>query len=111
MFRMATKKPLIQNQSTKDDLISQRLPMGCTDEAAAVDFMEHHRWKGRPACPLCGSVSVYKMMQADGKTRQANYRWRCHDCKGQYTVRKGTVMEDSAIPLRHWNYGFWRAAT
>jgi len=108
---MNSKKPLIQNQPTKDDSISQRLPLACSDEAAAVDFMEHHRWKSQPACPLCGSISVYKMMRADGKTRQANFRWRCHDCKGQYTVRKGTVLEDSAIPLRHWNYAFWRAAT
>ena len=108
---MKSKKPLIQNQSTKGDEITQSLPLACIDENAAVDFMEHHRWKSSPACPLCGSVRVYKMMKADGKTRQANFRWRCHDCKGQYTVRKGTVLEDSAIPLRHWNYAFWRAAT
>lgn len=108
---MKPKKPLIQNQSTKDDYITQSLPLACIDEAAAVEFMEHHRWKASPACPLCGGIRVYKMMKSDGKTRQADYRWRCRDCKGQYTVRKGTVLEDSAIPLRHWNYAFWRAST
>src|SRR5882762_8487948 len=108
---MLTKKPKIQNQSTKDDAITQRLPLACVDEAAAVEFMEHQRWGTSPACPLCGSLDVYKMMNSTTGKRQANFRWRCHDCKGQYTVRKGTVLEDSAIPLRHWNYAFWRAAT
>ena len=49
----------------------------------------------------------------DSKTgeRQANFRWRCNGCKKQFTVRIGTVFEDSRIPLRHWCYGFWRAST
>jgi hypothetical protein len=49
----------------------------------------------------------------DSKTgaRQANYRWRCKDCKEQYTARKGTVFEDSKIPLRRWCFAFWRAST
>lgn len=107
----ATKKPKIQNRPTKDDAISQRLPLACTDETAAVEFMEHQRWGMSPVCPLCGGVKPYKMTDSKTGQRQANYRWRCHDCKGQFTVRKGTVLEDSAIPLRHWNYAFWRAAT
>jgi len=108
---MLAKKPKIQNMSTKGDEITQRLPVACTDEAAAVEFMEHQRWGMSPACPLCGSVDVYKMLNSTTGKRQANFRWRCRDCKGQYTVRKGTVLEDSAIQLRHWNYAFWRAAT
>jgi transposase-like protein len=108
---MLRKMPKIQNRSTKGDEITQRLPLACVDEAAAVDFMEHHRWKSTPVCPLCGGFEVYKMTDAKTGKRQANFRWRCRDCKGQYTVRKGTVLEDSAIPLRHWNYAFWRAAT
>ena len=39
------------------------------------------------------------------------YLWRCRDCKEQYTVRIGTVYEESRIPLRHWAYAFWRAST
>jgi len=112
MISMArAKKSLIQNQSTKGDEITQRLPVACMDEAAAVEFMEHQRWGMSPVCPLCGGVKPYKMKDSATGKRQANYRWRCVDCKGQYTVRKGTVLEDSAIPLRHWNYAFWRAAT
>jgi hypothetical protein len=49
----------------------------------------------------------------DAKTGERNKRflWRCHDCKEQYTVRIGTVYEESRLPLRHWCYAFWRAST
>jgi transposase-like protein len=49
----------------------------------------------------------------DDMTGQRNRRflWRCRDCKQQYTVRIGTVYEESRIELRHWCYAFWRAST
>src|SRR5690349_5927433 len=101
----------IQNRSTKDDAISQQMPRVCVDEAAAVEFFEQQRFGDKPFCPLCGGVQPYQMRDSKTGERQANFRWRCRDCKGQFTVRKGTVLEDSAIPLRHWAYAFWRAAT
>jgi transposase-like protein len=45
------------------------------------------------------------------RVRNCRYLWRCHDCKQQYTVRIGTVYEESRIELRHWCYAFWRACT
>ena len=101
----------VQNRSTKNDPVLAELPLACANEAAAVEFMEKQRWGDLPCCPLCGSVAVYQMKDAKTGERQANYRWRCRDCKQQYTVRKGTVFEDSRIELRHWCYAFWRAST
>src|SRR5262249_26450682 len=95
--------------SDKSELIGQ-IPLACADEMAAVEFMEAQRWGDKPKCVRCESENVYKMMGRDGQ-RQANFRWRCKDCSLQYTVRKGTVLEDSPIPLRHWCYAFWRAST
>src|SRR5438552_11072110 len=108
---MSTKKPKVQNQSTKGDTVIAALPFACQDEKAAVEFIEKQRWGSKPVCPLCGGVLPYQMKDSKTGERQANFRWRCHDCKGQYTVRKGTVLEDSAIPLMHWCFGFWRAST
>lgn len=105
------KKPKVQNRSTKDPIIQQEIPRACMDEKAAVEFMEKQRWGGEPSCAQCGSLKVYQMKDAKTGERQANFRWRCQDCKEQYTVRIGTVFEDSRIPLRHWCFGFWRAAT
>ena len=51
------------------------------------------------------------MTDAETGNRNKRYLWRCHDCKKQYTVRIGTVYEESRIELRHWAYAFWRAST
>lgn len=104
-------KPKVQNRSTKDDPIIGALPVACADEKAAVEFMEAQRWGDHPACPRCGDLDVYQMKDAKTEERQANFRWRCHGCKDQFTVRIGTVFEDSRIPLRHWCFAFWRSAT
>lgn len=106
----------VQNRSTKGDATLQALPLACSDEKAAVEFMELQRWGDCPCCPRCGSVNVYQMQDSKSAGRQKNYRWFCRDCKQaelppQYTVRTGTVFEDSRIELRHWCFGFWRAST
>ncbi|MBC7945892.1 MAG: IS1595 family transposase [Burkholderiales bacterium] len=100
----------VQNTSTKDDEVIAAIPMACSDESAAAEFLEKQRWGEHPACPHCGDLDVYKMKSLTGE-RQTNYRWRCHGCKQQFTVRVGTVFEESRIPLRHWCYAFWRAST
>lgn len=100
----------VQNKSTKDDTPVNDLPGACADETKAVEFMEKHRWGDHPGCPRCGDMDVYKMQSKDGE-RERYFRWRCRGCKKQYSVRTGTVFEDSRIPLRHWCFAFWRAST
>lgn len=111
-----TKITKVQNRSTKGDEVVAAIPAACADEKAAVEFMEKQRWGEHVACPRCGSLSVYQMTSTKKPGRQENYRWRCRDCAGlklkdQFTVRTGTVFEDSRIELRHWCYAFWRAST
>ncbi|MES9923461.1 MAG: IS1595 family transposase [Candidatus Thiodiazotropha endolucinida] len=104
-------KTKVQNRSTKNDPVIKEIPMACADEHSAVLFLEKQRWGDTPCCPECGSIDVYQMMDSKTEERQKNYRWRCRDCKKQYTVRTGTVFEDSRIPFRHWCFAFWRAST
>lgn len=105
-------KRKVQNESTKGDPVITELPAACADERLAVEFMEKQRWGDKPYCPRCGDFNVYQMMDAKEPTkRQANFRWRCRGCKEQFTVRIGTVFEDSRAELRHWCFAFWRAAT
>ena len=94
---------------TKSPLI-QEIPLACADESAAVAFMERQRWGSSPCCPRCGDMNVYQMQDSSG-ARSARYLWRCRGCNRQYTVRTGTVYEDSKLPMRHWCYAFWRCAT
>jgi transposase-like protein len=104
-----TKKE--RNHQLSDSAAIERIPLACSDELAAVEFLEEQRWGDTPACVRCGSVDVYKMADAKTGERNSRYLWRCRDCKEQYTVRIGTVYEESRIPLRHWCYAFWRACT
>ncbi len=103
----------VQNRSTKNDPTLEAMPLACADEKAAVEFMEKQRWGGHPACPRCGSMNVYQMRDSETCERQADYRWRCREKhpSQQFTVRTGTVFEDSRAELRHWCFAFWRAST
>jgi transposase-like protein len=92
---------------SKDPVIAA-LPLACSDEKAAVEFMERQRWGESPACPRCGDTEVYQMKSATGE-RSKRFLWRCRGCKQQFTVRVGTIMEDSPIPVQHWCYAFWAA--
>jgi transposase-like protein len=68
------------------------------DEAKAEEHIFNSRWPdGEPLCPHCGSTNA---MQMGGKT-QAGY-WLCRDCRDKFTVRTGTVMERSHVPLHKW---------
>jgi transposase-like protein len=84
------------------------IPDACRDEAAAVAFLEEQRWGKHPSCPRCGTLEPVQMKAKDG-TRNARFLWRCNACHEQFTVRIGTVMEDSRIPFRFWCLAFYRA--
>ena len=105
----------MKNQSERHNLSKsvtvEAVPLACSDELAAVELLEALRWADNPACVHCGSTAVYKMTEGKTGERSKRYLWRCHDCKRQYTVRIGTVYEESRIDLRHWCYAFWRAST
>lgn len=95
---------------SKSDVIAE-IPLACSDENAAVEFFEFQRWGNTPCCVKCGSVDVYQMKDAKTGERNKRYLWRCRDCREQYTVRIGTIYEESRLPLRYWAYAFWRGAT
>jgi transposase-like protein len=107
---MARKGQKTQVGQDKSEIVTS-LPRACSDETAAVEFIEQQRWGDTPYCPHCGSVDVYKMTDAATGQRNKRFLWRCHDCKEQFTVRIGSVLEDSRIPLRHWCFAFWAAAS
>jgi transposase-like protein len=94
----------------KSDVVTV-MPIVCSSEDAAVEFFEWQRWGDTPKCAHCEGDKVDKMTDATGEKRSARYLWRCRACGKQYTVRVGTVYEESRLPLRHWCYAFWRAST
>jgi transposase-like protein len=89
----------------------RELPLACSDETAAYEFMERQRWGDAPGCPRCGDTNVYQMSDAKTGARNRRFLWRCRGCRRQFTVRIGTVFEESRIPLRHWCYAFRKACS
>jgi len=68
------------------------------DEAKAAAHIERSRWPtGEVTCPLCGADRIRRM---GGKTQAGMFL--CNDCRGKFTLRTGTVMERSHVPLHKW---------
>jgi transposase-like protein len=69
------------------------------DEAAAFKYVEDRVWPTGPVCPHCGCVE--RIGRLEGKsTRQGVYK--CYNCRKPFTVRVGTIFEDSHIALKLW---------
>jgi transposase-like protein len=68
-----------------------------TDENAARDYLEAIRWPCGRVCPHCGSVG-----KAYETKRVGKYRCAERECRKDFTVKVGTVFEDSKIPLHKW---------
>jgi transposase-like protein len=83
------------------------IPAACADEGKAASLLEWLRWGDTPCCVKCGSTGVYKMTDRKTGERSKRFLWRCRDCAEIFTVRSGTVMAESRIPMRHWTYAYW----
>ena len=68
-------------------------------EAAAFAYVEAHLWPNGPVCPHCGGFNRIKRME--GKTTRMGLH-KCNACKGQFTVRQGSIFESSHLPLHLW---------
>ncbi|MBI5034517.1 MAG: IS1595 family transposase [Chloroflexi bacterium] len=84
-----------------------------SDEEAAYLHLESIRWSNGVVCPHCGSVNhSYLLNPQNGeritRTGTKSYRrvWKCGECREQFSVLVGTVMEDSRIPLSKWLLAF-----
>ena len=66
----------------------------------ALAFASVMRWPdGKVTCPWCGS--------GDHSFLSTRRIWKCKGCRKQFSVKIGTVMEDSPISLDKWMCGFW----
>lgn len=79
------------------------------DEAAAFEHVESVLWSEGPTCPHCGCVGRIKALgmqytkpNKDGARKERHGLKKCYDCRKQFTVRKGTIFEESHIPMHKW---------
>lgn len=70
-----------------------------TDEQVCIDAVASMRWSDGPECPHCHQKNPYYLA--------IQKRWKCRSCRKQFSVKVGTIFEDSAIPLRQWLLALW----
>ena len=71
------------------------------DEDVALAFLANLRWpSGEQVCPRCGVEDTHYFL----KTRRV---WKCRSCKKQFSIKVGTIFEDSPVPLSKWLPAMW----
>jgi len=73
------------------------------DERAAIDYFKAIRWKTGEFCPHCGHDKVYAF--ASGPS--AGKMWKCAQCRERFSMKTGTIFEDSNIAIRKWLAAIW----
>jgi transposase-like protein len=72
-------------------------------EDKAREFLETRRWPNGPVCPHCQSTQIYKLTGKEGSKNPVSPGvYKCGKCREKFTVRIGTIYEDSRLPLNKW---------
>jgi transposase-like protein len=74
----------------------------CDEETCRQHFTAI-RFRNGEYCPHCGHTAIYTFK--DGK------RYRCADCKQDFTIKTGTVFGESKLPLRKWFMAIYLLST
>src|SRR5712692_10075723 len=74
-----------------------------SDPKTCLDVVAGAKWgfKG-PVCPRCASKRLSFL--------NTRLMWKCLDCKAQFSVKVGTIFEDSPIGLDKWLCAMWMLA-
>lgn len=80
------------------------------DEAEAFKHVEALLWADGRVCPHCGTIgNSYPLKGVRSKASKKNPEgverhglYKCGDCRKQFTVRIGTIFEESHLPLHKW---------
>ena len=70
------------------------------DERDSALWLAAIRWGAQIWCPACGSKRY--LVSGVRSPRHVSQRYRCRDCKGHFSVRKGTIIQKTKISLRDW---------
>ena len=85
--------------------VMQLAEMFATEEKATRWFEDWTWPTGEMACMRCGSLNCYRVRS--GKPMP----YRCRDCRRYFSLKTGTLMEDSKLPLRVWGWAIYLELT
>lgn len=71
-----------------------------SDEQKCTDHFAMIRFRKGFYCPHCGSTrKIHKFSDL--------IRYKCADCRRQFTAKVGTIFEESKVPLQKWYMAFY----
>ena len=94
---MAHKAP---GKSDREGITMMQLCDMFPTEESAREWFEACVWPDGRYCPQCGSI----------RTHDAGHNhmpYRCSDCRSYFSVKTGTVMRMSRLPLRKWVFAIY----
>jgi transposase-like protein len=86
---MASRRPTFTQDVSLVDLISE---FGSEDRCR--EYLEALRWPQGVRCIRCGSDKISRIKKRD--------QFDCDNCTYQFSVRAGTILHDSHLPLWKW---------
>jgi len=71
------------------------------DPQNCMDYVIARRWEDGVVCPTCGNTKVSFLKKQN--------KWQCnsHHAKRQFSIKTGTIFEDSPISLDKWLCAMW----
>jgi len=72
-----------------------------SDPDVATEFFAELRWPDGPICPKCG------VQDEKHYYLQSRRVWKCRACRKQFSVKVGSVFEDSPIGMDKWLPAMW----
>src|ERR1017187_5418813 len=75
-----------------------------SDEQTCINAVAYLRWEdGSPVCPKCNAAQGERNHYWLAKQK----RWKCYQCYKQFSVKVGSIFEDSPISLSKWLPALW----
>jgi len=72
------------------------------DEQSAIDHLTAIRWADGKFCPLCGNTDGARIGTLTGTNTH-----KCYVCRKRFSIRVGTIFQDTKLPLRTWYAAIW----
>jgi transposase-like protein len=75
-----------------------------SDAQTCINAVAALRWQdGSPVCPKCGATQENRNHYWLANQK----RWKCYSCRKQFSVKVGTIFEDSPLSLDIWMIALW----
>lgn len=71
-------------------------------EQSAIDHLTAIRWANGKFCPLCGNADQKKIGTLTGTNTH-----KCYACRKRFSIKVGTIFQDTKLPLRTWYAAIW----